>query len=367
MTIIRFSVSLLILFISTSASAISFNFLVPNCMNEVYWEQAATSIETAEEKLDIATEDCTTGLDAELSACTALSEFPPAELLCDAAAVAGCGLSIGTFGESVGVGMDDTVKIVKNCISLIPIAAYAISMTEGGNAEEATPCMLDIFGAATDEISELKDLDIPEVISDFKSFNADVTNTIQDIVGGVTTTINAIDSGFEKVINAAQAFPPLAEILTLVKQAINVVFSFVPIMANVEEMAPLLIMANVCNNYSPGLGKIACLSLIQDTCSERFKGKKGSIPPSTQQNLDKAIESMGEAGSIINQIANETQNQANKQAEDKEKSKALDKKFKKCKRIETLIKSIPKQDRSQIPEQDIEYFDNNCKDIINSQ
>lgn len=360
---VLFSIS--ILFIANFANAISFKFLVPNCMNSDYWNQAASSIETAEEKLDAAINDCTEGLDAEFATCTiTLSEFPPAELLCDAAAIAGCGASIGVFGETVGLGIDDTTKIIKNCISLIPIAAYAVSMTESGDAAEATPCMLDIFGTATSVIPELKDLDIDDVINDFKSFNADVTNTIQDIVGAVTSTVNSIDSGFNKIINATKPFKPLSGLLSLIEQAINVVFSFVPIMATVEEMAPLLIMANVCNNYSPGLGGIACLALIQDTCSQRFKGKQGSVPPSAKQNSDQAEESMSNAQSIINQIANETQNQINKQAEDKEKSQALATKYKKCKKIEKLISSIPIQDRNQIPEADIEYFDSNCKSIL---
>jgi len=364
---IKIFFTLLFLLLTSSAHASKFSFLVPNCMNEKYWRQASTSIETAEEKLDVATTDCTTGLNAELSACNALDEFPPAALACDAAAIAGCGVSIGIFGESVGLGIDDTVKIIKNCISLIPIAEYAISMTESGDAKEATPCMLDIFGLSVSVIPELKNIHLSELINEFKAYNAQISNTIQNILSVVTTTVNSINSGFDKIIKATEAFPPLAELLKLVKLSINVVFAFVPIMADVEEMAPLIILANVCNNYAPGMGGIGCLVLIQDTCSKRFKGKKGSVSPSTQQNSEKAINAIDQAGSIINKISNETNNQASKEKQENQKANVLENQYKKCKKIEKIIKSIPEKDRDQIPESDIKYFDNNCQGIVDPQ
>lgn len=352
----------ILIFSSMNVKAIDFGFLIPNCINPSKWATIAEEMETIEEKFDITTEICG-GTPEAFAGCSALV-FPIAILTCQVAVISACSGAAGDFGESIGVLIADTKEILWSCAGLLPIAAYAVSLVESGNVDEALPCFLNLFAAATSVIGQLAHLDITKVVNEFKIFNQDISSGIQDVINGLVDALKAINTSFTELVNKAKQDAALYILVGLYAPIVAIfdgLLSFVDLFVQIAEMAPLLIMANACNNYAKGIGGLFCVPLIQLTCSK--DGKQGHTPSSTSGAISKATSAAKQAAATQKQIANQTKNEKAKGQQAKQQLAAIKKQ---CENTIAAYNALTPKQKSKITKDQITKI-NSCEKLINAK
>jgi len=331
----------------------SLNFLLPICMNPKYWVQVEEGISTVKEKFELTVENCQAAPGA-VSACMAIPAFP-ANIACASAVIAACSGLISETSKTITITTDTTYRIIDNCIGLIPIAMLSIQVIGSGQADKALDCMLNIFGSAISIIPQLKDSSVPEAISEMKSLVNSVTNIVKDVVDIFKDTTNAIIKPLDWLINITEPIPPIPQVFKALRIVLNAVFAMVPLLVQIVELGPLLILANICNNYAPGMGGVVCTLIIKTTCFNSNDPSASTAMPGEPSSVNNMRQGRNKIKKATKDIDN-----ANKKAQSKAQTADFE-----AKNMNTIIEVCKKVKQGMPISIEEQKFAKNCNTYIN--